>query len=111
MEAPQMYETVPMWGVLMYYFIFISTLVSAVWTIIRGKLKALAGMTIIVSISVLVIQIFNSIGRRDGMNELDHLFSRFEMGDTWAIFVIIGYIYIVIWWTIFLLNRRTKGNV
>lgn len=67
-------------------------------------------MTIIVSISVLVIQIFNSMGRRDGMNELDHLFSRFEMGDTWAIFVIIGYMYIVIWWIV-LLNRRTKGNL
>ncbi|MDQ0226119.1 hypothetical protein [Metabacillus niabensis] len=101
-------ETLPNWFWAIYYFILITTLAAGIYSIFRNKIRALSVLTIIFSLTVPIISFFNSIGRGEGMNEFEHFISQLQQGTLWSIYTIIGYIFIVVWWVLFLVKGREK---
>lgn len=101
-------ETLPNWFWAIYCFILITTLAAGIFSIFRKKIRALSVLTIIFSLTVPIISFFNSIGRGEGMNEFEHCISQLQQGTLWSIYTIIGYIFIVVWWVLFLVKGREK---
>ncbi len=103
-------ETLPNWFWAIYYIILISTLAAGIFSIIRKKIRALSVLTIVFTLTVPIISFLNSIGRGEGMNEFEHFISQLQQGTIWSIYTTIGYIFIVVWWVLFLDNRKNKNQ-
>jgi hypothetical protein len=68
-------------------------------------------LAIIFAITVPIISLINSIGRVEGMNEFEHFISQLQQGAIWSLFTIIGYLFLLAWWVLFLFKIKTKNQV
>jgi hypothetical protein len=82
------------------------TITAAIHAAAKNKLRNLSALAIIFSITIPITSLSNSIGRDASTNELEHLLSQLQQGAFWAIFEVIGYIYLLTWWVLILLKNR-----
>lgn len=106
-----LWETLPNWFWIIYYLFFFTTLGTSIFSVIRKKMKSLSILAIIFAVTVPIISLNNSIGRAEGMNEFEHLIRQLQQGAIWSIFTIIGYLFLLVWWVLFLLKSKTKNQV
>ncbi|RAS77335.1 hypothetical protein [Priestia endophytica] len=105
------WEALPNWCWVIYYIFLLITLGTAIFSVVKKKMKSLAILAIGFTVSVPMISLINSIGRTEGINELEHLFSQLQQGAMWSIFTIIGYLFLLVWWILFLIKNRTKTKL
>lgn len=104
------WETLPDWFWVIYYLILSTTLVTAIFGVIRKKMTRLSILAIMFAVTVPFIALINSIGRAEGLNEFEHLISQLQQGAIWSIYAIIGYLFLIVWWVLFLLHSKTKNK-
>ena len=100
-------ETLPNWFWTLYYLVLLITVGAAIFYVVHRRLKGLSILAIVFALTIPVISIINSIGRTEGMDEFEYLVSQFQQGAIWTVFVIIGYLYLIVWWVLFLLKSKT----
>lgn len=110
-DEKMLWETLPNWTWVIYYLFLLTTLGTAITSVLRKKMKSLSILAIIFAVTVPIISLINSIGRAEGMNEFEHLISQLQQGAIWSMFTIIGYLYLLVWWVLFLLKSKTKNQV
>ncbi len=66
---------------------------------------------IVFLMTVPVISLLGCIGRGEGQNEFEYIFAQFLQGAVWSIYVVIGYLFLVIWWFVFSLSNKKIRNV
>jgi hypothetical protein len=106
------WETLPNWFWAIYYLFLLTTLGTALFSVIRKKMKSLSIsiLAIIFAVTAPIISLINSIGRAEGMNEFEHLISQLQQGAIWSIFTIIAYLFLLVWWILFLLKSKTNSK-
>lgn len=98
-------ETLPGWFWFIYYLFLILTLITTSFSLIRKRNVLSSVINLILVITVPIVSLLNSIGRTEG-TELDYLISSISQGSLWAIFVLLGYLYMLFSWIQFF--WRTK---
>lgn len=93
--------TLPMWFWIIYYIILFLTLISGIMNWIRQRYSALSAITIIFSLLVPIMGLVYTVGRTEGLNEFGYLFAQLKARDPWAFFIILGYLYLLVWWYFF----------
>lgn len=68
-------------------------------------MKGLSIVAIVITITIPIISLINSIGRAEGRNEFEYLVSQLQQGAIWSFFVIIGYLFLLVWWALFLFKK------
>ena len=106
-----MWETLPGWFWALYYLFFLATLGTAIFGVMKKKHGGLSILAIVITITVPSISLLNSIGRIEGMNEFEHLFSQLQQGTVWSIFTVIGYVFLLIWWVLILFRSKSKNQI
>lgn len=102
------WETLPDWVWIIYYLFIIATLGSAIFSVIRKKMIIPSIITIVLTITIPIISIINSIGREKGVDEFEHLVTHLQQGSPWSIYAITGFLYLIIWWIMFLLKYKKR---
>ncbi|MGE7133336.1 hypothetical protein [Lysinibacillus xylanilyticus] len=105
------WETLPNWVWIIYYLLIIATLGSAIFSVIRKKMMILSFITIFITKTIPIISIINSIGREKGVDEFEHLVTHLQQGSPWAIYAIISYLYILVWWVMFLIKNKESSSL
>jgi len=93
--------TLPDWFWVLFYAVLIITLIISIFSIIRRMHKGLSIINLIAVVTAPFVHFLGSIGRPGGLNEFEHFFSYLIQGSLWAIYVSIGYIFILFWWVLF----------
>jgi hypothetical protein len=102
------WETLPNWVWIIYYLFLIVTLGTAIFSVIRKKMIRLSIIAIVLTMTVPIISLINSIGRAKGLNEFEHLVTQLQQGSIWSIYAIIGFLYLLVWWVMFLIKNKMK---
>jgi hypothetical protein len=103
------WETLPSWVWLIYYLFLFLTLVIGTLNAIRKRMLGLSIIAISLTITVPIISMLNSIGRAEGINEIEHLFSQLQQGSIWSIYAVIGSIYLFVYWVLlYIKNKNTE---
>ncbi|WP_078394838.1 hypothetical protein [Shouchella patagoniensis] len=104
------WETLPGWVWLIYYFVIILTLVLAIRSILKNKMRRLSFVVVLFSISVPILLFINSIERDKDVTEFDHfvVVAELQAGTVWTIFSMLGYGVILVWWLLlpFIRSKR-----
>ncbi len=107
----KMLETLPNWFWALYYLFFLATFGTAIFSVVKNKHRGLSILTIVFTVTIPIISLINSIGRVEGMNEFEHLFSQLQQGAVWSIYTVIGYIFLLVWWVLILFKSKSKNQV
>lgn len=105
------WETLPNWFWVLYYLFLLTTLVTAVFIVIRKKIRSLSMVAIVFTVTIPIIGLINSIGRAEGINEYEHLISQLQQGEIWSMYIILGNLFLLLWWVLFLLKIKSKNQV
>ncbi|MFD1849921.1 hypothetical protein [Oceanobacillus bengalensis] len=81
----------------MYIVVLIIALASSIMYWIYRRFSALAVITIILSLLIPLVAFIYYAQRPWGMDEYVFLKEQLQMGDNWAIFLTSGYIYLIAW--------------
>ncbi|WP_316568776.1 hypothetical protein [Neobacillus sp. YIM B06451] len=100
------WETLPSWVWIIYYLFLFLTLGTGILNIFRKRMLGLSIIAIVLTITVPIISMLNSVGRAEGMNEFEHLVAQLQQGAIWSIYSIIGFLYLVVFWTVFFLKNK-----
>ncbi len=106
----EMWVTLPDWFWALYYLFFLATLGTAIFSVVKNKQRGLSILTIVFTVTIPMISLINSIGRVEGMNEFEHLFSQLRQGAVWSIFTVISYIFLLVWWVLILFKSKSKNK-
>lgn len=98
--------TLPNWFWTIYYSFLLITLGVAMYNVIRKRMRGWSLLAMTLTIVIPFVGLINSIERSAGMNEYEHLVSQLQQGAFWSIFTIVGYLFLVLWWILFLAKRR-----
>lgn len=101
-------ETLPGWFWIIYYLFLFITLGASVFSLIRKIHIKITIITIIFVITIPIVSLINSIGRNEGLNEFNHLFNQIQQGTLWSIYVVIGYLFLFIWWFVFISSNKNN---
>jgi len=105
------WETLPNWFWVLYYLFLLTTLVTAVFIVIRKKIRSLSMVAIVFTVTIPITGLINSIGRAEGINEYEHLISQLQQGEIWSMHIILGNLFLLLWWVLFLLKIKSKNQV
>ncbi|RDU38038.1 hypothetical protein DRW41_00215 [Neobacillus piezotolerans] len=105
------WETLPSWVWVIYFLFLFITLGTGILNVIRKRMLGLSILAIVLTITVPIISMFNSIGRAEGMNEFEHLITQLQQGAIWSIYSIIGFLYLFAYWTVFFLKNKINTEV
>ncbi|WP_316572402.1 hypothetical protein [Neobacillus sp. YIM B06451] len=104
------WETLPGWVWGVYYLYLLLTLGVGILNVSRKRILTFSVITIVLSITVPIISVLNSIGRAEGINEFEHLVAQLQRGSIWSIYVVIGFIYLFAYWAVIIIkNKRNAG--
>ncbi|WP_319005832.1 hypothetical protein [Metabacillus niabensis] len=70
-------------------------------------------VAIVIVITVPIISLLNSVGRKEGLNEYEYLISQLQQGSMWSFYAVLGYLYLVVWWFLFIFaykNVKVNGT-
>ncbi|WP_164669771.1 hypothetical protein [Virgibacillus doumboii] len=101
-------ETLPNWFWIIYCLLLLTTLITAIYSFAKKKMEGFSILAIVITVTVPVVSLINSIGRTEGMNEFEHLVSQLQQGAIWSVFVVLGYLFLLLWWISFLLKVKEK---
>jgi hypothetical protein len=104
------WETLPSWFWVIYYSFLLITLSASLFSVIRKRNVILSIINIVFVVTVPITALLNSIGRVEGINEFEHLVGQLQQGEIWSMYVLIGYLFIVIWWFVFFLWKEVKSK-
>lgn len=99
-------ETLPTWIWIIYYIILFLTLISGIINWVRRIYSPLAAITIILSLLIPLVGFLYSIGRPEGVNELEYVITQFQNRNLWSVFIIFVHIYFIGWGFMFLNGRH-----
>lgn len=102
------WETLPNWFWALFYLFLLITIGTATYSIVKKLMNGLSIVAIVFTGIVPIIGLINSLGRAEGMNEFEHLVSQLQQGAIWAIIVIIGCLYLLVSWFLFLFKSKPK---
>lgn len=102
-------ETLSGWFWAIYYLVLLTTVVTAIYSVVRKRIRSLSICAIVFALTVPIISLINSIGRAEEMNEFEHLLSQLQQGAIWSIFVIIGYLFLLVWWFLFFFKSKNEN--
>jgi hypothetical protein len=105
------WETLPSWVWVIYYLFLFLTLGTGILNVIRKRMLGLSVIAIILTITVPIISMLNSIGRAEGMNEYGHLVAQLQQGSIWSIYAVIGSLYLFVYWALFLIKNKMNTEV
>ena len=105
-----MWETLPNWFWIILYLFLLVTLGTAIFSLVKGKIKNLSIIAIVFSLTVPIVSLINSIERAEGMNELDYLKYELQQGAIWSVYVISGYLFLLVWWIVFFFKKDSNKN-
>lgn len=107
------WDTLPGWFWIIHHAILLITLGMAIFSIVRKRLRKESILLIFLLLTSSVVFFMNTIGRLQGTNEFEWLYKELLSGSIWAIYVLINYFYLLVWWILFLVlkekNPITKG--
>ena len=75
------WETLPSWVWVFYYLFSFLTLGIGIFNVIRKRMLGLSIIAIVLTITVPIISMLNSIERAKGMNEFEHLVAQLQQGS------------------------------
>lgn len=101
-------ETLPQWFWILYYSLTILTIASAFLSIKKQRYIWRAMLTIFVTISIPVVGMVNGIYRGENQNEMEQWLSHLRTGELWAIYLLFGYIYVIVWWGLLIRNKVSR---
>lgn len=101
------WETVPNWFLIIYYLFLLVTLGTATFNIIRKQMTSLSILAVSFTLTVPLVFLINSIGREEGLNELEYLVNQLQQGSIWSIYTTMGLLYLLVWWVLFF-RRKVK---
>lgn len=99
-------ETLPNWFWILYYLLLLITLGTAIFSVVKRKMTNLSMVAIVFTIIIPIITLANSMGRVEGMNEFAHIVSQIQQGALWSMIAIIGYLFLLVWWILFLFKLK-----
>lgn len=105
------WETLLNWVWIIYYTFILATLGASILSIIRKKNIILSIISAVLTITIPIISIINSIGREKGVDEFEHLIAHLQQGSPWSIYAVTGFFYLVVWWAIFLIKRKRRKSL
>ncbi|WP_080848107.1 hypothetical protein [Cytobacillus gottheilii] len=100
------WETLPGWMWVIYFLFLFLTIGFGLLNAIRKRMLILSIIVIVLAITVPFISLVNSIGRAEGVNELEHLIAQFQQGSPWTIYTIIGTVYLFVYWVLFFIKSK-----
>ena len=103
-----MSETLPNWFWTIYYLFLLVTLGTALLSVIKRKMSRLSFIAIVLTLIIPLVSLINSIGRPEEMNEFEYLVSQLQQGAIWSVFIMVGYLFLIIWWGLFLFKSKAK---
>ncbi|MBT2689665.1 hypothetical protein J7I93_15860 [Bacillus sp. ISL-47] len=101
-------ETLPSWFWIIYYLFLILTFGTSIHSVMRKRMIRLSIIAVISTLTVPVVGLINSIGRDKDLNEMEYMAAQLQQGSIWAIYMLIGFFYLLVWWGIYLLNIRSR---
>lgn len=105
------WETLPIWFWVIHYLFLFVTFGMAIMCVIRKKVIVISIITIILTITVPISSMLNSIGRAKGDNEFEHLVTQLQQGSIWSYYAVIGYLYLIAFWVMFLVKNKFNTEV
>lgn len=103
-----MSETLPNWFWTIYYLFLLVTLGTALLSVIKRKMSRLSFIAIVLTLAIPLVSLINSIGRPEEMNEFEYLVSQLQQGAIWSVFIMVGYLFLIVWWGLFLFKSKAK---
>ncbi|SDN97357.1 hypothetical protein [Alkalicoccus daliensis] len=88
----------PVWIFILMYILFYATFVDAMNIFKQGRRKFLSLVMMVITPVHFGLAFVNSMGRGEGVTELQHLFHSLMEFQAWAVIVILAYVYILVWW-------------
>lgn len=104
------WQTLPNWFWVIYYLFLFLTLLAGIFSITLRNLKFSSILSIILTITIPIFSLINSIGREEGIDEFEYLLNQLQLCSPWALYVFIGYLYLFIWWIIFFIKLIKEKN-
>lgn len=104
-------ETLPTWLWIIYYLILFITLVATIRSLFQKKMIVFSFIVSLFTVSIPIISLGNSIGRQEGLNEFTHFLQEWQHNSPWALFVMIGYLCILLWWALVFIKVNQKKIV
>ncbi|MGG1661288.1 hypothetical protein [Brevibacillus sp. NRS-1366] len=101
-------ETLPFWLWIIYYLIMFMTLVAAIRSLFQKKMIMFSFIVSLYTVSIPIISLGSSIGRAEGLNEFSHFFQELQHNSPWSLFVMIGYLCILLWWALLFIKINQK---
>jgi hypothetical protein len=99
-------ETLPNWFWLVYYLSLLLTIGTGIFSIILKKNVWMSIIAVVVTASIPIVGFVNGMEREEGQNELDQLILNLQQGSIWAIYIVLGYIFLLVWWFFFFSNKK-----
>ena len=103
-----MSETLPNWFWTIYYLFLLVTLGTALLSVIKRKMSRLSFIAIVLTLAIPLVSLINSIGRPEEINEFEYLVSQLQQGAIWSVFIMVGYLFLIVWWGLFLFKSKAK---
>ncbi|MFJ8526552.1 hypothetical protein [Bacillus sp. NPDC094106] len=105
------YTSVAAWFLVCYYAFFALTIGSIVWALVKGWMGALSMITLIITLTLPIVNLLSSIGRDEGLTEIDWLWKELLRGEMWALYVMGGFVYLVVWWCMLIFKSNPLKDV
>lgn len=99
--------SLPAWFWIIYYGFYLLTFSISMISIAKKRKRMLSIINLIILITIPFISFINGTGRI-GTNEFQHLIMHLSRASLWSIYVLVGYLFIFIWWILFLKNKLPK---
>ncbi|TYR81383.1 hypothetical protein FZC66_05900 [Priestia megaterium] len=103
-------ETLPVWFWILYYLFFIVTLAAIVFCLAKKRMIGLTVASLLVTITLPVILFINCIGRTEGFNEGEYVLAELQRGAVWAVYTVLGFLFLAVWWYLLLTRRQTANK-
>jgi hypothetical protein len=91
-------ESLPNWFWSIYWLLTLITIGTAIRYLLLKKMQLFSIIVIVISVSIPIAGMLNSVPRPDGMNEFEHIFNMLQEGAMWSIYITFGYAILLIWW-------------
>ncbi|UFT98373.1 hypothetical protein KO561_14355 [Radiobacillus kanasensis] len=112
MEGEMVYwESIAGWIWIIYYLFLFVTFVVATAHLYKKKQLVLPIVAICFTVFVPIISLINSIERPINTNEWEHFMSQVQQGSFWSLFALMGYLFLVFWWTLVLTTNLKKETL
>ena len=101
-------ETISDSFLITYLIIMGLTLITSTICYILGIQLTLSVIALILSLGIPLINLIFSSQRSGELNGYEYLISQFKEKDLWAIFIMVGYVYLLVWWILFAYRQIRK---